>query len=192
MLETLTYTLISLMHREFGNLRRFLKSQNVTQHTAGPTHKGGHTLDLVIGRESDSLVDEVIVFSSEISDHKSVCFNLIHSKPSRHIRYSSGRNRRVLNKQEYRADLVNALSSSVFTDDANPDELLTHHTDAMQQVLGKHAPLVTRKRQHKEQHPRYDVAMHQMRREKRQFKRQWRRTGLEVHRQMYIILNVPA
>ncbi len=119
--------------------------------------------------------------------HRSVCFKLSHPKPDKLTRYSSGRDFRCLDRQEYADDLADALRPlAAVGDGANPDDLLRRYTDAVEHTLDKHAPNVTRKRQHKKKCPWYDETVHGMRQKKRQLERQWRRTGLEVHREMYI------
>ena len=49
------------------------------QHVTGPTHMSGHTLDLIITRENDSVVANTPV--ADLSDHMSILCHLNTSKP---------------------------------------------------------------------------------------------------------------
>ena len=49
--------------------KELLHSLNLQQHITCPTHKQGHTLDLLITRSSDDLVSHPIVYASSMSDH---------------------------------------------------------------------------------------------------------------------------
>ena len=49
---------------------------NLEQHVHCPTHQHGHTLDLIITRQSDSIIDSSPVPDYMISDHISLLCNL--------------------------------------------------------------------------------------------------------------------
>ena len=63
--------------RKFSELMNIL---GLRQSVTGPTHRYGHTLDVVISRESDSLVENTCVHDL-ISDHALVECTLKVSKP---------------------------------------------------------------------------------------------------------------
>jgi hypothetical protein len=58
-----------------------LHSFGLTQHVADVTHKKGHTLDLVIARSGEDVVENMNVWNPLISDHFPVHFNLKADKP---------------------------------------------------------------------------------------------------------------
>lgn len=55
----------------------FLDSANLVQHVSGPAHRRGHTLDLIITRKDESLIQEVQVLNDIYSDHRVVTCNWI-------------------------------------------------------------------------------------------------------------------
>ena len=63
---------------KFHNL---LESFNLKQHVATPTHSRGHTLDLIITRSEENLVDGIVVRDPTLSDHFAVHCTLKLSKP---------------------------------------------------------------------------------------------------------------
>ena len=50
-------------------LKDLLAENNLQQHVTKPTHKEGHTLDLVISRASSSIISTTDGFDASISDH---------------------------------------------------------------------------------------------------------------------------
>ena len=66
------------------NARRFLDlldTFNLKQHISTPTHRSGHTLDLIITREDDKIASNFIVYDPVISDHLAVHCQLAFTKP---------------------------------------------------------------------------------------------------------------
>ena len=71
-------------------LHNLLKSFNLKQHVATPTHSRGHILDLIITRPEDDLVDGIVVRDPTLSDRFAVHCTLKLSKPraeQHNIRY---------------------------------------------------------------------------------------------------------
>ena len=62
-------------------LHHILEEHGRQRYVMLPTHKRGHTLDLVISRRSDTTVSTVAIEHTEISDHHSVTFKLKHPTP---------------------------------------------------------------------------------------------------------------
>lgn len=71
-------------------LHNLLKSFNLKQHVATPTHSRGHILDLIITRPEDDLVDGILVRDPTLSDRFAEHCTLKLSKPraeQHNIRY---------------------------------------------------------------------------------------------------------
>ena len=66
--------------RERLLLDDMLKSANLHQHVNDVTHIGGHTIDLVITKIDDNIVNNLSV-GSLLSDHLAIHFNLNLGKP---------------------------------------------------------------------------------------------------------------
>ena len=54
---------------------------NLQQHVNGPTHKKGHTLDLIMTRIGDRLVTNIEIHDPMLSDHLAVSCTLQLEKP---------------------------------------------------------------------------------------------------------------
>ena len=72
--------------RQFINL---IDRAGFQQHVNSPTHNRGHTLDLVISRSSDNLIQECNVVDKGMSDHFVIncILNFIKNKPERSRNY---------------------------------------------------------------------------------------------------------
>ena len=59
-----------------------LTTFNLQQHVKGPTHRCGHTLDLVITRERDNnILSQTKVFSAASSDHSYISCKVFFLRP---------------------------------------------------------------------------------------------------------------
>ncbi|KAK2551980.1 hypothetical protein P5673_026977 [Acropora cervicornis] len=66
-----------------ANFLGLLESFDLRQHVYSYTHRAGHTLDLVISRSAESILNVTSVDDSFIiSDHYTVCADLHFVKPS--------------------------------------------------------------------------------------------------------------
>ena len=59
-----------------------IDSFNLEQHVLSPTHRAGHTLDLLITRADDDLVTSLSTYDADFSDHFVVNCNLTIAKQS--------------------------------------------------------------------------------------------------------------
>lgn len=59
----------------------FLESMGLEQHIAGPTHNLGHTLDLIITRQPDSIIKNNPTIGQFFYDHAAVLCDLNSTKP---------------------------------------------------------------------------------------------------------------
>ena len=60
---------------------KVLESFSLVQHVNGPTHKNGHTLDLIITRAADELVTSIETRDPMLFDHSAVHCKLRLKKP---------------------------------------------------------------------------------------------------------------
>ena len=62
-------------------LKELLGSMGLQQHVNEPTHESGHTLDLIITRQCDSLLANIPVNDCLFSDHSTLMCDLTLDKP---------------------------------------------------------------------------------------------------------------
>ena len=119
-----------------------LPSLGLKQHVIGPTHEGGHTLDLVITRQYDQVIKSAPLIDRFISDHAAVLCQLHSVKPCTATNEISYRQLKSIDMDALRADLIaSELCTSVFTD---LDMMVSYYNSTMSSLLDKYAPLRTK------------------------------------------------
>ena len=87
-----------------ANAIRFLdllESMALTQHANTTTHRLGHTLDLIITRESECLVLNTPIVDCYLSDHSTVLYNLALQKPQLTVKEVSFKTALFIQAYEY-------------------------------------------------------------------------------------------
>ena len=121
------------------NARRFLAIDlldtfNLKQHISTPTHRSGHTLDLIITREDDKIASNFIVYDPVISDHLAVHCQLTFTKPPFEKKEIHYRKLRSIDKTAFCQDI---LKSSLLT----ISKLVNLYNKELFALLEQHAPL---------------------------------------------------
>ncbi len=101
------------------------------QHVSGPTHRSGHTLDLVITRCDDSVLRSTPVADSYVSDHWSLLFKVCIRRPAPIVKKVSFRKTRSIDIAALKRDLA---TSEIIS---NPPEDLSDLIDCYNQSLGQ-------------------------------------------------------
>ena len=149
-----------------------------------PTHRSGNTLDHIITRPSADLVQTVRVDPLiAISDHYPVLFELSGvMRDATHKRnLQKVRKLRKINMDSFALDIQGQLE--VTSDMDNP--VLKYNT-VMTSLVDKHAPMTTIRLKGTNSKPWYNDEIHDARKVRRRLERLFRKSGLEVHRQMFI------
>ena len=159
-----------------------LQSTNYSQWVDGPTHRNGHTLDLIITRNNDSPIRNITMYDDIESDHFSVVCGLNAYKPQRKKIDISYRKIHAMDREAFKKDVKEALSLS---EDKDLDLLFNHYNTTLMKILDKHAPVRKMKIHAREKTPWMTEEIKEARRIRRQAERRWRKTKLTVHRQIY-------
>ena len=123
----------------------FLQVLNIfslKQFVSGPTHKHGHTLDLVITNEASGKINDVNILDNlNLSDHFLITFT--YSLPAQHILEKKivYRPFNKIDNTNFRNDLMNRLtgdSSSDFQSAVN-----MYHS-SLNSLINEHAPLISK------------------------------------------------
>ena len=101
-----------------------------------PTHEDGHTIDLVLHRDSDNLVLSTRPCHDLTSDHTSVLCSLAARKPTMSVKHEAARFIGKINVGDFAVDIADGLS---------PNMSLSNLNQHPRSVLDKHAPLCQRK-----------------------------------------------
>ena len=169
-----------------SNAKKFLDLLdllNFSQHVTSITHKAGHTLDLVITRDSEAVIDNVTV-SDLLSDHALVLVCVKHPKPLPTRITTITCILRGLDATSLAAE-ASTLASKIVHANALPDSIAEKYNFILAAALDKFTPCHTKTVTRRPSQPWYNNNLHDAKRRRRQAKRTWRSTDLEVHRQIH-------
>ena len=158
--------------------------QHVTDLTSMVRCVDKHCVDLLLTRESEaSEVMNIEVRNDHIADHKTVYFTCNLRKPNLPKKTILFRKIRSIDINDFRDDIV---SSGLPSADGELEYLVSFYNKTLSNILDKHAPLKTKT---VTIHPTAKWMNDEVRAAKsakRKAERKWRKTNLEVHRQIYI------
>ena len=170
--------------REAIKFLDLLNSANLHQHVVGPTHRSGHTLDLIITPKDASLVGDIKIQPELPSDHfATTCLiDIVRPAPTK---------QRVKVRRFRSVDIIqlkhDIMSSPLITEPETDINLLTVQYDTvLGDLMNKHAPLKVRTRTLRPHSPWYSDELRAKKQERRRCERKWIASGLEVHRQIFL------
>ena len=146
-----------------------LESRGLQQHVTDPTHVKGHTLDLLITRATDNLIQSVNVSDILISDHSLVQFSANVSRPP-----NKKTTRSFRKYNEIDCDILKSKITSSFVDFSHfsdPDELCEFYSQNLSIIVDELAPLTTKTSTDKPRAPWYSKELMDMRCAVRQHER---------------------
>ncbi|XP_030839545.1 uncharacterized protein LOC115923269 [Strongylocentrotus purpuratus] len=156
---------------------------NLHNHIKSPTHSSGHTLDLVISRDSDDLVLTSSTDSSLPSDHRSAICGLSFARPLPVKRTVVLRKCKDIDQQDFQKDIQ---KSQLFTDSLDEcGDLADLYNEEMQRLLDQHAPLEEKEFILRPQAPWYSDALRRSKQERRRAERAVYKSGLQIHKDIY-------
>lgn len=122
--------------------RDLLDSMGLQQHVKQPTHIHGHTLDLLITRQSDVIIAKEPEIERYFSDHAVVLCDLMSAVIAPEVTHAEFWKLKAISKQQFLEDICN---SSLCRDPPNTlDELVECYNNTLRSVLDKQAPVRAR------------------------------------------------
>ena len=117
---------------------KILEMFNLQQHVNGPTHKKGHTIDLIMTRilVGDRLVTNIKIHDPMLSDHLAVSCMLQLEKPPLERVEIQYRRLRNIDLDSFNDDLEN----SNFRNDTELSTIIDQYEKTLKETLEKHAP----------------------------------------------------
>jgi len=167
-----------------------LQTCDFMQHVTGPTHQKGHTLDVVITKNTTNnlhvcITDPVLCDQNgNVSgDHFAIQFQAVLVKPSAIKKSVSYRKLRDLNITEVRQSIIDSLPPNNIQ--CALSDMVSNYNTCLKDVIDQHAPMIERTIHLRPNSPWYNDELRCMKCERRKLERKWQLTGLEVHHQMY-------
>ena len=144
-----------------------------------PTHRRGHTLDWLITNRV-VVAEELCVVDKLILDHFVISLALRFRKPGKTTKEVRSRNVRALNTDNFKTDVLSAFPAVSGAADA-----VSAFNACLRELLDKHASLVTRRLTDRMSAPWMTQEIKQAKQQRPYDERQWHKTSLEIHRQIY-------
>ena len=159
---------------------------NMTQHVHIPTHKMGHTLDIVVTYNSNPRVLNVTASEYEdISHHFLVDFTANCIPKTNEHKVVTFRNLKNIDTEKFTADVNNKLHVS---DSLGFGENTQHYNEVLSSVLNDHAPKKSRTIKIVPEAPWFDQEYANLRKERRKAEKLYHRTSLATHKENYVNL----
>lgn len=169
-------------------LHEIINEHDLRQHILTSTHGRGHTLDLVITHASQDLVSDILVRQDHISDHFSILFKLHLAAPPCKVQKKQLRDLRKFDLGNYKTVLEASLTEiNINIVNTDVETLLEKYRKATINALDSVAPVVFKKdKRIRPFHPWYNDDIHHARKLRRYNEKKWRKSGLEIHRQIFM------
>ena len=152
--------------------RELLESMPLTQHVNVLTHDQGHTLDLVITRNSDSFICGAPFTDFPISDHLPVVCSLRVAKPPSSVSSVPVRKPRAIDPAAFKRDIND---SDLFHHPSdNLEELVLQFHDTLRALLDRYAPVKRKQIRARPSAPWMTDEIRYAKRQKRKAERRWR------------------
>ncbi len=165
--------------REANRMKDLLFSASLIQHVSEPTHKDGHTLDLLITRESLDTVANVCVKRDLPSDHYAVMGDVLISRPPTTKRSIKSRQLTAIDSGLFRKEIANSMGTLVH-EEPDVNQMVESFNNTLGSILDRHAPLKTREVSLRPKAPWYTDSVRSSKREKRRLERKWQKSKLTV------------
>ena len=159
--------------KEFTDM---LGSMDFTQHITGPTHKRGHTLDLVITKGLDTTITSIQEHPN--SDHSCIFFTIKVNK----VENSTGhfiKTQRITPAVAEKFEIM--MRETTNATPAESDDLVSAFNTKVKSALDILAPLKQKEVRHKRKAPWISPEIKKLKRSCRRAERAWRKTKLHVH-----------
>ena len=182
----------NLQNPDTTRFTSLLPSHGLSQHVHSPTHHKGHTLDLVITRDTEAVLSQhPTVFDPGLFDHHgdcsgdhfalSFCANV--SKPRACCKQVSFRKLKDICVAAFTRDITECPG---LQDTSQPLECLVQaYSENLSSLIDKHAPLQTKEIVLRPHAPWYSEELREAKHERRRRERKWHSTKLAIHHQLF-------
>ena len=170
-----------------GLFRDILSSFGLAQHVVCATHQNGHVLDMLITKDGNGFSLQHTVCDEGISDHYVILceikLNLPRVEQPRPVKY---RSLKRIDGALMIADILYSPLSDPSFDASELNAQVDMFNHVLAELLEKHAPLKSRVFPQRQNAPWYTDEIRASKQLCRRCERQWRKTGLQIHKDIYL------
>ena len=179
-------------HPDTLRFNSILESYGLKQHVSKPTHVSGHTLDVVITRESCTLLKVTPSVSDpglgdangrSTGDHCAILFQIRLNKPPKVRKKVTYRKLKEIQVPDFKTSVA---ESPVLRDiSTSLEEMVETYNRGLRDIVDSYAPLCSKIITLRPNTAWYSEALRDAKREKRRRERIWRRSKLTVHKELF-------
>ena len=158
---------------------------NLVQYVNVPTHKHGHTLDLILAQNDGPKISSVKCTNVELSDHFMLTFQVEASVSEYAIKTITYRNFGRVNCDRFKAEVTEAYGGITGSTLA---EKVTNYNKVMKELVDKHAPLKTKNIKIVPNSPWFDNEYRDLRTLRRKAEKKYKRSKTAVDRETFVNL----
>jgi hypothetical protein len=169
------------------NFINIIESHNCVNLINEPTHTAGNTLDLVICNKENKNIGEFVVYpiDKNISDHAFIKFKYCFPKnPAAVSKIIKFRNYKKTDIPKITSEFDTRLLSLNLT--SHPIDLVNNYNTLLTDIHNINFPVIEKNIKVKDSNAWYDSSISNLRKQRRKAERQWRASGTEISRQVYV------
>ncbi|XP_062569146.1 uncharacterized protein LOC134231229 [Saccostrea cucullata] len=186
--------------RDTITFNSILESNGMKQLVNEPTHIRGHTLDVIITRDTSNILSSILVTDPGLcghaenmkKDHFAVTFTANVTKPLLVRKAVTYRKLKSIDVDLFKQDIDNIDWDNASS--SNVDRMAQVYTDELTKLVDKHAPVQSKTITLRPQSPWFGDDLHSAKHLKRKLERKWRDTKLindhQIYRNQCIVYNI--
>ena len=159
---------------------------NLKQHVDFPTHKHGHTIDVVVTHADSPVIEDIMPNNVNLSDHFVIQFKALgvmtDKKEYKSINY---RDVKSVNNDKFCQDIEQSYNK---IESDNFQEKVTAFNTIASEIVDSHAPLKSKQLKIVPEAPWFDQEYKLLRQRRRKAEKKYKRTGLDAHREEFVSL----
>ena len=157
---------------------------DLKQHIQEPTHRKGHTLDVVITPNKDSYLSNVNITEIDLSDHFLIDFNIICQPNTREMKTITYRSTKNVDAEKFREEVKERLIALPPTNSFLCK--VNSYNAVLIELVEEYAPLKTRRIKIVPETPWFDYEYAELRKIRRKAEKKFRRSGKEADKKVYL------
>ena len=166
-------------------LRDLFNTFNLVQHVDFPTHKKGHTLDLVLTRSDSPIITNLVSNNVNLSDHYMLIFDIEAEVLKHEDRTITYRNLKAIDNECFANDVKLKMQAAV---DETFGGRVSRYNIVMKELVDTYAPLKTKNIKVVPNAPWFDTEYADLRKSRRKAEKKYKLSKSEADRKAFVDL----
>ena len=159
-----------------------LDSMGLQQHITGPTHRSGNTLDLLITRSTEDVLQGNPCVDAMLSDHCALLFKVQIKRPPPILKSVTFRKFKDIDLEAFLKDISN--SDVIKSPPKDLGSLVRGYNECLFSVIDTHAPAVSKEVPIRPRQPWYNDTIKTEKQQRRRLERKWKTNQSEINEEL--------